>query len=219
MFFDLEEERLHDHLRGFVRRDPLVGHILHSPWTIQLGVDPTGKSRQNAAANRHYQQQLEAIQTATSGEDFQQALELITRPYRQEMFDVLRERMNDATYWQALAFVWTDAEEPKESPGSRFAKWFTSARPERERLMDESEPSEFQTLPEALTLYRGASASSEAGLAWSLDRDVAQWFAKRFPSPEPTTVFEHTIPKSYAIALFTRRQEGEIVVHPDYWRK
>src|SRR5690606_18884946 len=170
-----------------------------------------------ALANRVYLQARDDISRAVEAGEYEHAITLTTRPYRDEMFDLLRERLTDVDYWRLLAFVWTDAENPEEDPDSRFASWFASDRAGRENLMTPAEQEAYQALPSELTLYRGAPPSAEAGLAWSLQRSVAEFFARRYPA-EATTIFQRTVPKAHTLALFTSHGEAEVIVHPDYWR-
>ena len=86
-----------------------------------------------------------------------------------------------------------------------------------------SERHQLAALPERVTVYRGVNAYSEpSGLSWTLDRERAEWFARRFPErPDyPGLVFSYVITgrvlRGRIIALFNARQESEVVVFPRY---
>jgi hypothetical protein len=51
-------------------------------------------------------------------------------------------------------------------------------------------------------------------LSWTLDREVAQWFASRYGSQG--TVYEAKIDKKHIHALFLGRNESEVIVDPKY---
>ena len=49
-------------------------------------------------------------------------------------------------------------------------------------------------------------------MSWTLDRKTADWFAHRFG--EEGTVYEAQIRKEHILALFTGRNESEVIVDP-----
>lgn len=49
-------------------------------------------------------------------------------------------------------------------------------------------------------------------LSWTLSRETAEWFAHRFD--EDGTVYEAKIDKKHICALFTGRNESEVIVDP-----
>jgi hypothetical protein len=85
-------------------------------------------------------------------------------------------------------------------------------------------------LPATVTVWRGGDvplARLRRGLAWTLDRDIACWFACRFTPPRPLVV-SAAVPRAAILARFTDRDEDEVVVFdpgevvvdgaPDDWR-
>ena len=94
---------------------------------------------------------------------------------------------------------------------------FTSVSPEY--LMDEDELREFSELDDTVTVYRGVTphnARNIKALSWTLDPKTAEWFAHRFG--EDGTVYEAQIDKKHICALFTGRNEAEVIVDPRYLR-
>ena len=59
---------------------------------------------------------------------------------------------------------------------------------------------------ELVALFRSVA------LSWTLDRKTADWFAHRFG--EEGTVYEAQIRKEHILALFTGRNESEVIVDP-----
>ena len=68
-------------------------------------------------------------------------------------------------------------------------------------------------LADELTVYRGTKVPNHKGLCWSLDREIAKWFAERdiYCNSKHGYIFSGTLKKRDVIALFEGRNENEIV--------
>jgi hypothetical protein len=70
-------------------------------------------------------------------------------------------------------------------------------------------------LPETVRAWRGTSCLSPSecsrGLSWTLDRDVACWFAKRYSMPNPLVMCAD-VPKNSILFYSNERQEQEVVI-------
>jgi hypothetical protein len=64
-----------------------------------------------------------------------------------------------------------------------------------------------------LTIYRGQDADRPPGLSWTLDREKAERFARRFKSPAPT-VLVGTVARANVLGYFSGRDEAEVVADP-----
>lgn len=63
-----------------------------------------------------------------------------------------------------------------------------------------------------VTIYRGVKVNNYRGLSWTIDKSVAEWFARRFRHNEDKCyVFTGTINKKDILALFSSRNEKEVV--------
>ena len=63
-----------------------------------------------------------------------------------------------------------------------------------------------------ITIYRGVKVNNYRGLSWTVDKNVAEWFARRFGHDgDRCYVFTGTINKKDIIALFSSRNEKEVV--------
>ena len=74
---------------------------------------------------------------------------------------------------------------------------------------------DYERIPEDTYEYRGVTpynAKNISALSWTLDRKTADWFAHRFG--EEGTVYEAQIRKEHILALFTGRNESEVIVDP-----
>lgn len=63
-----------------------------------------------------------------------------------------------------------------------------------------------------ITIYQGVKVNNYRGLSWTVDKSVAEWFARRFGHDgDKCYVFTGTINKKDIIALFSSRNEKEVV--------
>lgn len=63
-----------------------------------------------------------------------------------------------------------------------------------------------------VTIYRGVKVNNYRGLSWTTDKNVAEWFARRFGyNGDKCYVFTGIINKKDILALFSSRNEKEVV--------
>ena len=87
-------------------------------------------------------------------------------------------------------------------------------------MMDADEKTFFDQLPKELKIYRGVYLNKKdnkydfLGSSWTLDFEMAKWFAERrgFRENEYPLVYSLTVNKEDVLAYFTRREEAEILV-------
>ncbi|RVA54278.1 hypothetical protein EN933_10800 [Mesorhizobium sp. M7A.F.Ca.US.001.01.1.1] len=75
----------------------------------------------------------------------------------------------------------------------------------------------YEQLPDVIQIYRGSSRDRVHGLSWTIDRRIAESFARGHrgvPVPEPV-VARVSIPKSAVLAISIERGESELLVDPD----
>lgn len=125
--------------------------------------------------------------------------------------------LNDRDYWRLLAQTWI-GHDVVHRDLSTWRMLFSSPRQGREWLMGETERAHLAALPEAVTAHRGFSdPGGQRGIAWTLDHERAEWFARWFEAlggAFVATVATVAIPRTRIVALFDRRGEGEVVI-PD----
>lgn len=79
-------------------------------------------------------------------------------------------------------------------------------------MMTDAEMEYFESLPEVVTIYRGAGKSNRRGACWSLSGNVA----KRFPSllrywQQTPMLYTATVQKSRILAVKLDRNEAEVI--------
>ena len=75
----------------------------------------------------------------------------------------------------------------------------------------------WDTLPEKVTLYRGAFKDDIEGMSWTGSLSVAKWFAHRWAlAGKDGVVVTTTVPRSAILAHFTDRNEDEYVINIRY---
>ena len=162
-----------------------------------------------AHANHMYEQKKTDLEKAIAEKKYSQIIFLHERPYRLEAFVQITKELSDKEYWSLLESVWTDTENGWQNlPTWRALFW--SKRPGRENLMDANERFTLQNLPETVEIYRGClNGINEDGIAWTLNRDKAEFFANRFS--KGGIVLSKQINKSDIIAVFNGRGEAEVI--------
>lgn len=65
---------------------------------------------------------------------------------------------------------------------------------------------------DTVTIYRGVKVNNYRGLSWTIDKNVAEWFARRFGhNGDKCYIFIGIINKKDILALFNSRNEKEVV--------
>lgn len=169
-----------------------------------------------AYVNHLYRIIQERLEEYRRKKDFYRAVFCYRTPHLLDGFVEEVAEPDDKTYWTILGAVWVHTESPWVNR-KLFLQLFNSPRPHREFLMDADERKALKKLPAQLTIYRGFAGERGKGLSWTLDRDKAVWFAKRFHVLHGQTarVIEGTCQNSDVFAHFTGRGESEIVIDPE----
>ena len=89
-------------------------------------------------------------------------------------------------------------------------------------MMDSDELSFYNSLPNELTIWRGIRVEEELdedniGFSFTLDKERAEWFAKRFSQDGRGTpmLIEAKVKKDKILSVFLNRGEEEVLVSPD----
>lgn len=208
------DEPLHPDLVPWLVESERIGTVLKHPLVFDVPYFGAGM------ANYRYKAKTKAIKQALAEEKWRTYVFLHERPYRLEALLILermrRTAMTDQDYWGLVSSIWTDSENIWQNQ-EEWAEVFASPRKgKRKGLMDGGEYARWRRLPETVTVWRGAQREiNEDGWSYSLDREQAEWFAKRFEWHESTpVVIEATVPRTNIVAYFRGRGEEEIVAYP-----
>ena len=110
-----------------------------------------------------------------------------------------------------LADAWIQAENPNMDCNVTKAELVSIfKRADKEHLMTEAERKRLATVYRGVTAY---NARNVKALSWTLDKKKAEWFAHRFG--EQGTVYQAQISKGNILAIFTGRNESEVVLNPN----
>lgn len=144
--------------------------------------------------------------------------DLMTKSYLLAFLKYAEPYLSREDFSKMLADIWIRTEAPNLDPNFKQKELLDLFRQSKqEEMMTEDEIETLRSLPETVSVYRGVT-SYNAGkiktLSWTLDREVAQWFANRFG--ENGIVYEAEISKEYILALFKGRNEWEVIVEPDH---
>lgn len=144
---------------------------------------------------------------------------MITRPYMIAFFKFTAPLLSKEDFSELLSYFWIHSEHPNEDPNlsrSRLLRMFKSADPKH--LMDEAEYAKFLALPDLVQVYRGVTSKNkkdlEKALSWTLDPEIAKWFAHRYG--ENGEVWMGFVPKKHIYACFDGRGESEVIVDPKW---
>ena len=156
-------------------------------------------------------QQINEAETAAG------LLLLVTKPYQLGYLKLATPYLCEQDAALFLSYTWINTESPNDDPNlskRSLLAMFRSIAPQK--LMDEEERELFQSLDDVVTVYRGVTsynAQNAKALSWTLNREVAEWFAHRFG--QNGTVYEAQVKKENIYAVFLGRNEEEVIVDPE----
>jgi hypothetical protein len=152
---------------------------------------------------------FEDIKEAMREKQWDTFLWLHERPYRMHALEKLyfTGRISHAEMAKLLLMFWTDTEIPEGNQQEplylfRQARWVTD------------DQKGFDALPKRLTLYRGVDGVCELtsdGPSWTLNRRVADFFAKRYAKGKTYRIILHK-DNPGILAYITGRDEAEFIL-------
>lgn len=143
---------------------------------------------------------------------------MITKPYRFGYLRLAAAHLSEEDTASLLSYAWISTEGPNNDPNLSKRELLSMLQSlDPQKLMDEEEYTLFQNLDDVVTIYRGVTsynANNIKALSWTLNRDVAEWFAHRYS--EDGTVYEAQVSKEHIYTLFQGRNEEEVIVDPNH---
>lgn len=207
-----------------IQKTPMSPLVVKHPFTDSGIVGVTGKDGHLAIANLvDNKEDLKTWRKQTAGcidqaESPFQVVVLITKPYLLGFLKFARPYLSQKDFSEMLADAWIRSEAPNDDPNlskPKLLAMFRKADPNI--LMNEDERKILQGLENPVTVYRGVTsynAKNVQALSWTLDEKVAKWFAHRYG--EQGTVYQARIHKDDIYAVFTGRNESEVIVDPKH---
>lgn len=208
MLGDPTEELLSE-MRPYLARIPRLGMALRSPLVYSVPYAPA----MAWFANRLYRQKRAQVDAAIAKGDWDRVISLHERPYRLNAFCEHSGLMSDKEYWSLASHIYVDT----ENADQLYPLWRTvveANRKGREHFMLPGEHKAFAALPDVLVVYRGCTGPKIRDLSWTLDLDVAWWFAQRFEARG--FVLRGEVRKADTLGYLMRRNEEEIAVLPEH---
>ena len=144
---------------------------------------------------------------------------MTSKPYLLLFVKLIRDLLSekDFAYLLKQAFVSTEfPNSDKDCEVDELVEFFEEV--DVEYLMDKEEMAIYNALPDEVTVYRGVTSNNLSGteaLSWTLNPEVAEWFANRFESIKGR-VYVAKINKNDIFAYFDSRSECEVIVDPNY---
>lgn len=199
---------LHDDLQPHLHDVPKLGQVLRHP--LVFGVPYC--TNFNGLYNQQYAAKKEQAEQAKRDGAWSTWITLHERPYRFSALHQVMHLMTDFDFWQTFGWVWTDSENIWQNH-TTIEEMLRVGRSRRELMMDDDDRNALKLMDDKLVVHRGHTAQNPRGLSWTLDRDKAVWFAKRFS--QKGFVTSGVVLKSNVIAYFSGRNESEIVCWPN----
>ena len=141
---------------------------------------------------------------------------MTNKPYGLTFLKYVEPYLSIEDFSKILGDAWIRSENPNGDANvtkKELLSMFKKA--DKKTLMTEEDYKRWQGLDETITVYRGVTshnAKNIKALSWTLDRQTADWFARRFE--EEGTVYEARINKKDTYAYFGERCESEVIVDP-----
>lgn len=132
---------------------------------------------------------------------------------RMDMMLLLRRHMRVADWWCLLGEHWSSCDRIS-SHKERLRRYLSTARrPHLDAMMTDDELGAMESMPDAITVYRGCYAANIDGLSWTTSKDVAERFPTlnryRRPGQRPLLIEGAAMARRAVLKL--GRQEHEVI--------
>jgi hypothetical protein len=205
-----KQEELDEELKPFIQRVEISEGNYFDALKHPLVFQVPYHTQMNALSNAQLKAKREAIEEARKEKNYSQMIGLYERPYRLMAFSGLSLLLKDKEYWDLLSSVWIDS----ENIWQNLNDWkflLGSKRKFRSSFMSEEDRKFLAELPKDVTVYRGYQPGlNKEGLSYTLDKDRAKWFSKRFSKTGEVAV--RTVKRNKIFAYLSSRNEQEIIL-------
>lgn len=147
---------------------------------------------------------------------------MFRKSYRLIFFKYTKQYLSEKDFAEMLKFCWTTCESPMNDANvtkKEIVCWFTDAN--KNFLMSKEEKKIHKSLPQMVEIYRGTrSAAYKLGVSWTLNRETAEWFAKRFSnSNDECHLYSYRIDRRDVLCYINERNEQEIIINCNKLKK
>lgn len=143
---------------------------------------------------------------------------LLNKTYAMTFLKFAKHAMSKRDFSKTLATAWICSENPNNDPNLSLSELLSLFRlADHNHLMSAEECQKYFSLDDEITVYRGVTSHNSKNvraLSWTLNKNVAEWFATRFG--ESGVVYQAIIDKPNVLAYFDGRNESEVIVNPKY---
>lgn len=148
-----------------------------------------------------------------------QILMMLNKPYYFAFIKFTHNYMSKKDLASVLAHAWVSVEYSNDDANLSPVDIIELMESVDKRdLMTKDDYESYESLPDNVTVYRGVTKFNEnrcsESLSWTLDTDVAKFFANRF-NTGTGKIYSKTINKSDIVAYFNTRNEKEIIIRPN----
>lgn len=214
---------LHKDLQDHLVQSTIYGPdalILHHPLVVETFPLNKMPLDQIEFINKRYTLRAASKEQARMSKNWGSFVFMHERPYRVEaLIEAQCSGLCDEpkAHWSLVGDVWTDSENICQFMEEWEGIWDCGVE-KRHLVMSADERKALKAMPATIDIWRGIGfKSSVKGMAWTVDRKKAIWFANRYRSDRNRTpmLVSGRVQKTDVIAHFMGRNESEIVVHPD----
>lgn len=204
---------LHRDLKKWITQQNSGMKFLQHPLVYRVPFFDASPFEINFTNGLYHQKKLQ-IKQAIKDKDAQRYVFTHERLYRLNALLDLELKgilsVHDNKFWQIVGFVWKDSENINQML-EHWKELFEQGRylNKLKLMMNTDELKKFKSLHNQITVYRGGSHD---GLSYTLSREKAIWFAKRWSNDTPK-LYTRVISKKHAVAYFER--EDEILIEPE----
>ena len=160
--------------------------VIHHPFCNQLILD----LERCALIHERIDELTAKADACFEAHDYEGYIYSLARVFRPEWLAKDAHLIPDDRYWTILGRIYAVLDFT-HSNFDLFHQLFRADRPGRENLMEPEERDMLASLPDELKVYRGYAYEDDddeqyfaEGIAWTLDRHRAVWFANRHREPE-----------------------------------
>jgi hypothetical protein len=170
-------------------------------------------------ANAEFELKSARVAEAVARQDWDSLVWLYTRPFRMDaLYKLIHvHKVPLDRLWPLVASIWTDSENIRRYSEEWREIWSYPTR-HRKRVMTTEERARLRNLPQKIEVWRGVrNENGVKGFSWTLNRDIAAWYARRFSRQHEVPVLaKGRVKKRHVLAYFERRGEEELVILPEH---